>query len=251
MPSAAAAPAFTYLPTGFDALNGALGGGLVVGRIIEVFGHRHTWKTGLALHAACAVARRRSVAVMNVDDMVDEQGRRPGERLAGAMLDAGVDQRRVHLDSASNAYETVFANIEATVRARRTSLVVVDSVNGLAPLFGDPLPGWFARQAELQRVEAAMLAALRKICGAAHSTGTTVLFCRTTGIEGYMGAVTREALGPLGNALKVYASVRMEVRRVRRGVAKVRVVKNQCGPRFSEAEVFVAGVEPEPADELD
>ena len=219
-------------PTGSLALDQALGvGGYPRGRVIEVFGPEASGKTTLTMQAIAEAQRAGgTAAVIDAEHAFD--------RAYAKGLGIDVDRLLIaQPDTGEQALEIV----EVLTRSGAVDLVVVDSVAALVPKaeiegeMGDNHPGLQARL---------MSQALRKLTGVAHRTGTTLIFINQLRHRiGVLFGSPETTTG--GNALKFYASVRLDVRRV--GVIKsgeeavgsrtrVRVVKNKLAPPFQEAE---------------
>lgn len=186
------------IPTPSYTLNDALGGGIPKGRITEVYGYEHTGKTSLALGIAARVQQEGgTVAYVDV-----ESSAAPGyfERM-------GVDLDRLILVTPRYG-EQAMDIVEALAR-RNVDLVIVDSLAALEPLselsrsLQDPTVG---RQAAL------MSAALRKISAAYRQSSTTLVFLNQ--VREKVGALGDPTTTPGGRAIRFYASVRIELRRV-------------------------------------
>ncbi|MEB3284552.1 MAG: recombinase RecA [Candidatus Sericytochromatia bacterium] len=218
--------------TGALALDLALGvGGLPRGRVIEIYGPESGGKTTLALHVVAEAQKAGGVAAfVDVEHALDP-------KYAEAL---GVDVKQL-LVSQPDAAEQALEITEALVRSGAVDVVVVDSVAALVPqaeLEGDMGDSHVGLQARL------MSQALRKLTAAIGRSRSMVVFINQV----------REKIGvmygnpettPGGRALRFYASVRLEVRRVetlkREGVelgnrVKVKVVKNKVAPPFRVAE---------------
>ena len=220
------------IPTGSPSLDLALGvGGYPKGRIIEVYGQESSGKTTLALHAV-AECQRGGGSCAFVDA---EHALEPGY---AANLGVAIDELLVSQpDSGEQALEIT----EALVRSGAVDLVVIDSVAALVPRaeiegeMGDIHVGLQARL---------MSQALRKLGPAVHAAGATVFFINQTRHK--IGVAFGSPITtPGGNALKFYASVRLDVRRigtVKRGddaVAnrtRVKVAKNKVAAPFKVVE---------------
>ncbi len=210
----------------------ALGvGGLPRGRIIEIFGPEASGKTTLALHAIAEVHRAGGMAAfIDAEHALDV-------RYARAL---GVVPENL-LISQPDSGEQALEICESLVRTGAIDLLVLDSVAALVPraeMEGEMGDSHMGLQARL------MSQAMRKLTGVAHRTGTALVFInqlrQKIGVTFGNPEVTTG-----GNALKFYASVRLDVRRV--GPIKdgdtvvgsrtrVKVVKNKCAPPFRQAE---------------
>ncbi|MDH3199392.1 MAG: recombinase RecA [Myxococcales bacterium] len=220
------------IPTGSPSLDEALGcGGYPKGRVVEIFGPESSGKTTLTLHAIAQCQAMGGVAAfIDAEHALDVHyaqnlGVRPTE-----LLVSQPDNGEQALDIA-----------EILVRSGAVDLVVVDSVAALVPkaeLEGDMGDRHLGLQARL------MSQALRKLAGAAHRTGTTIVFINQLRMKiGVMFGSPETTTG--GHALKYYASVRLDIRRI--GAVKqgdevlgnrtrVKVVKNKLAPPFQKAE---------------
>ncbi|MBK7401524.1 MAG: recombinase RecA [Myxococcales bacterium] len=220
------------LPSGSTALDLALGvGGYPRGRVIEVFGPESSGKTTLTLHAIAEAQRAGGIAAfIDAEHALD----------VGYAKALGVDTERL-LVSQPDTGEQALEIAEALVRSGAVDLVVIDSVAALTPkaeIEGEMGDQHMGLQARL------MSQALRKLTGITHRTQTTLIFINQ--LRQKIGVVFGNAETTTGgNALKFYASVRLDVRKiatVKSGEEKlgartrVKVVKNKCAPPFTEAE---------------
>ncbi len=219
-------------PTGAPSLDAALGcGGYPRGRIVEVFGPEASGKTTLTLHAIAECQRAGGVAAfIDAEHALDLRYAASLGVKADALL---VSQP----DSGEQALEIT----ETLVRSGAVDLVVIDSVAALVPraeIEGEMGDQHMGLQARL------MSQALRKLTGIAHRTGTTIFFINQLRMKiGVTFGSPETTTG--GNALKYYASVRLDVRRI--GQVKVgeevvghrtrvKVVKNKMAPPFQVSE---------------
>lgn len=220
------------IPTGSLALDTALGtGGLPRGRIVEIFGPESSGKTTLTLHAIAEAQRLGGVAAfIDAEHAFDL-------RYAKGI---GVDLSRLLVSQPDNG-EQGLEIADVLARSGAVDLVVVDSVAALVPKaeiegeMGDSHMGLHARL---------MSQALRKLAGTAHRTETTLVFINQ--LRQKIGVVFGNPETTTGGqALKFYASVRLDVRRVGKVTVgdavvgartRVKVVKNKCAPPFGEAE---------------
>lgn len=209
----------------------ALGGGYPKGRIIEVYGPESSGKTTLTLHAAAEVQRAGgTVAFIDAEHALDPAYAR---RL-------GVDTDNLLVSQPDNG-EQALEIAETLVRSNAVDLVIVDSVAALVPqaeIDGDMGDSHMGLQARL------MSQALRKLTGIINKSKTTVIFINQIRMKiGVMFGNPETTTG--GNALKFYASVRIDIRRIGQikvgedivgNRTKVKVVKNKIAPPFRIAE---------------
>ena len=219
------------IPTGSLALDAALGiGGVPKGRIIEIYGPESSGKTTLALHILAEAQKRGGeVAFVDAEHALDP--------VYAAAL--GVDTENL-LVSQPDTGEQALEITDALVRSGAVDAVVVDSVAALVPKqeiegeMGDTFVGLQARL---------MSQALRKLAGTISKTNCVVIFINQLRMKiGVMYGNPETTTG--GNALKFYASVRLDVRRVEAikedgnvvgNKTRVKVVKNKVAPPFREA----------------
>ncbi len=220
------------IPTGSLALDIALGvGGVPRGRVVEIFGPESSGKTTLTLHIIAEAQKTGGIAAFI--DAEHAQDPRYARRL-------GVDVDSLLISQPDTA-EQALEIAEALVRSGAVDVVVVDSVAALAPraeIEGEMGDAHVGLQARL------MSQALRKLTAAISRSRTTVVF--TNQLREKVGVMFgNPETTPGGRALKFYASVRLDIRRVealKQGTenvgmrAKVKVVKNKLAPPFREAE---------------
>ena len=219
------------ISTGALTLDLALGGGYPKGRVVEVYGPESSGKTTLTLHAIAEVQRRGGVAAfVDAEHALDP--------VYAAAL--GVDIENL-LVSQPDTGEMALEIVDQLIRSAAVDLVVVDSVAALTPRseiegeMGDHSVGCQARL---------MSQAMRKITGNIGKSGCTVIFLNQLRLKiGVTYGNPETTTG--GNALKFYASVRLDIRRIqtlKRGTeeygirAKVKVAKNKIAPPFRIAE---------------
>ncbi len=219
------------ISTGALTLDLALGGGYPKGRVVEVYGPESSGKTTLTLHAIAEVQRNGGVAAfVDAEHALDP--------VYAASL--GVDVENL-LVSQPDTGEMALEIVDQLVRSAAVDIVVVDSVAALTPRaeiegeMGDIAVGSQARL---------MSQAMRKITGNIGKSGCTVIFLNQLRLKiGVTYGNPETTTG--GNALKFYASVRLDIRRIqtlKRGTeeygirAKVKVAKNKVAPPFRIAE---------------
>jgi recombination protein RecA len=220
------------IPTGSPSLDEALGcGGYPRGRVVEIFGPESSGKTTLTLHAIAECQAMGGVAAfIDAEHALDVHYAK----------NLGVDAKELLVSQPDNG-EQALDIAETLVRSGVIDLVVIDSVAALVPkaeLEGDMGDRHLGLQARL------MSQALRKLAGATHRTGTTIVFVNQLRMKiGVMFGSPETTTG--GHALKYYASVRLDIRRI--GALKqgdevlgnrtrVKVVKNKLAPPFRKAE---------------
>ena len=225
-------PPVEVIPTGSVALDAALGiGGLPRGRIIEIYGPESSGKTTLTLHAIANVQRAGGIAAfIDAEHALDPE--------YAQKLGVDIDELLV---SQPDTGEQALEIADMLIRSGSVDLVVIDSVAALVPeaeIKGEMGDSHVGLQARL------MSQALRKITGGLNSTKTTAIFINQL----------REKVGVFfgspettsgGKALKFYASVRLDIRRIQTlkdggdavgNRTRVKVVKNKMAPPFKQAE---------------
>ena len=225
-------PPVSVIPTGSVALDVALGvGGLPRGRIVEVYGPESSGKTTVALHAVASAQRAGgNAAFIDAEHALDPVYARA----------LGVDTDSL-LVSQPDTGEQALEIADMLIRSGGIDIIVIDSVAALVPkaeIEGEMGDSHVGLQARL------MSQALRKITGALSATGTTAIFINQL----------REKIGVFfgspetttgGKALKFYASVRIDVRRIETlkeagapvgNRTRAKVVKNKMAPPFKQAE---------------
>ena len=221
-----------FIPTGSLALDLALGiGGLPRGRIVEIYGPESSGKTTLALHVVAEAQKRGGeVAFVDAEHALDPTYARA--------LGVNVEDMLI---SQPDTGEQALEITEALVRSGAIDVIVVDSVAALVPraeIEGEMGDSYVGLQARL------MSQALRKLTGAVGKTNTIVIFINQLREKvGVMYGNPEVTTG--GRALKFYASVRIDVRRVESlkngseiigNRTRAKVVKNKVSPPFKEAE---------------
>lgn len=218
-------------PAGSLSLDIALGGGIPQGRIVEIYGPESSGKTTLTLHAIAEIQKRGgSAAFIDAEHALDPSY---AKRLGVNTDDLLISQP----DNGEQALEIT----ETLVRSNAVDLIVVDSVAALVPraeIEGDMGDSHMGLQARL------MSQALRKLTGVINRSNTTVIFINQIRMKiGVMFGNPETTTG--GNALKFYASVRMDIRRISQikqgeeivgNRVRVKVVKNKIAPPFRQAE---------------
>ena len=220
------------IPTGSIALNAALGvGGYPRGRVIEIYGPESSGKTTLAIHAIAEAQKAGGIAaIIDAEHAFD---RFYAEKL-------GVDVENLWISQPDSGEQAVeFA--DQLIRSSAVDIVVIDSVAALTPkaeLEGDMGDSKMGLQARL------MSQALRKLTATISKTNTTCIFINQLRDKiGVMFGNPETTTG--GNALKFYASVRLDIRRVSQlkdgdevigNQTRVKVVKNKVAPPFRKAE---------------
>src|SRR5471030_2348924 len=218
--------------TGSLGLDIALGvGGLPRGRVIEIYGPESSGKTTLALHVVAEIQKKGGIAAyVDAEHALDP--------VYARKLGVDIDEMLI---SQPDTGEQALEITDTLVRSGGVDIVVIDSVAALTPKaelegeMGDSLPGLQARL---------MSQALRKLTASISKSNTIVLFINQIRMKiGIMFGNPETTSG--GNALKFYASVRLDIRRI--GAIKngeqvigsrtrVKVVKNKVAPPFREAE---------------
>ena len=220
------------VPTGSISLNAALGvGGYPKGRIIEIYGPESSGKTTLAIHAIAEAQKAGGIAAF-----IDAE--HAFDRFYAEKL--GVDIANLWISQPDNG-EQALEIADQLIRSSAVDIIVIDSVAALTPkkeIEGDMGDNVVGLQARL------MSQALRKLTSTVNKTNTTCIFINQL----------REKIGvmfgnpettPGGNALKFYASVRLDIRRVSSikdgdnvigNQVRVKVVKNKVAPPFRKAE---------------
>jgi len=219
------------LPSGALSLDIALGGGYPKGRIIEIYGPESSGKTTLTLHAIAEIQKQGGTAAfIDAEHALDPAYAKK----------LGVDTDNLLVSQPDNG-EQALEIAETLVRSSAVDLVVVDSVAALVPqaeIEGDMGDSHMGLQARL------MSQALRKLTGIINKSHCTVIFINQIRMKiGVMFGNPETTTG--GNALKFYASVRLDIRRIgqiKQGEeiignrTKVKVVKNKIAPPFRTAE---------------
>jgi recombination protein RecA len=225
-------PPIEVIPTGAIALDVALGiGGLPRGRVVEVYGPESSGKTTVALHAVANAQKKGGIAAfIDAEHALDPD--------YAAKL--GVDTDAL-LVSQPDTGEQALEIADMLIRSGALDIIVIDSVAALVPkaeIEGEMGDSHVGLQARL------MSQALRKITGALNHSGTTAIFINQLREKiGVMFGSPETTTG--GKALKFYASVRLDVRRIETlkdgtnpvgNRTRVKVVKNKVSPPFKQAE---------------
>lgn len=220
------------IPTGSLALNAALGvGGYPKGRIIEIYGPESSGKTTLAIHAIAEAQKRGGIAAF-----IDAE--HAFDRFYAKKLGVDVDELLISQpDNGEQALEIA----DQLIRSSAIDIIVIDSVAALTPkaeIEGDMGDNKVGLQARL------MSQALRKLTSTISKTNTTCIFINQLREKiGVMFGNPETTTG--GNALKFYASVRLDIRRVTTlkdgdtpigNQVRVKIVKNKVAPPFRKAE---------------
>ncbi len=221
------------IPTGSIALDVALGvGGYPKGRIIEIYGPESSGKTTFALHAIAEAQKKGGYAAfIDAEHALDPT-------YAKAL---GVDVDNLILSQPDNG-EQALEIVEALVRSNAIDIIVIDSVAALVPkaeIDGDMGSSYIGLQARL------MSQAMRKLAGAINKTKTVAIFINQIREKvGVMFGSPETTSG--GRALKFYATIRLDIRRVDQikngadaigNITRIRVVKNKVAPPFKSCEV--------------
>ena len=220
------------IPTGSIALNVALGvGGYPRGRIIEIYGPESSGKTTLAIHAMAEAQKAGGIAAF-----IDAE--HAFDRFYASKLGVNIDE--LYISQPDNG-EQALEIAEQLIRSSAIDIIVIDSVAALTPkaeIEGDMGDNKVGLQARL------MSQALRKLTGTVSKTRTTCIFINQLREKiGVMFGSPETTTG--GNALKFYASVRIDIRgsqpikdgeEILGKLTKVKVVKNKVAPPFRRAE---------------
>lgn len=220
------------IPSGSIGLNAALGvGGYPKGRIIEIYGPESSGKTTLAIHAIAEAQKAGGIAAM-----IDAE--HAFDRFYAAKL--GVDIDNLLISQPDNG-EQALEIADQLIRSSAIDIIVIDSVAALTPkaeIEGDMGDNKVGLQARL------MSQALRKLTSTINKTNTTCIFINQLREKiGIMFGNPETTTG--GNALKFYASVRLDIRRASQikdgdevigNQTRVKVVKNKVAPPFRKAE---------------
>ncbi len=225
-------PPIDVIPTGSIALDVALGiGGLPRGRVVEIYGPESSGKTTVALHAVASAQKAGGIAAfIDAEHALDPEYAKK----------LGVDTDAL-LVSQPDTGEQALEIADMLIRSGAIDVIVIDSVAALVPraeIEGEMGDSHVGLQARL------MSQALRKITGALNNTNTTAIFINQLREKiGVMFGSPETTTG--GKALKFYASVRLDVRRIETlkdgtdpvgNRTRVKVVKNKVAPPFKQAE---------------
>lgn len=217
--------------TGALSLDLALGGGIPRGRIIEIYGPESSGKTTISLHAAAEMQKMGgTVAFVDAEHALDPEYAKK----------IGVNTDELLLSQPDNG-EQALEIVETLVRSGAVDMVIVDSVAALTPqaeIDGDMGDSHMGLQARL------MSQALRKLTGVISKSKCTVIFLNQLRMKiGVMFGNPETTTG--GNALKFYASVRLDIRKISQIKAgddiignrvRIKVVKNKVAPPFRQTE---------------
>ena len=225
-------PPIEVIPTGSIALDIALGiGGYPRGRVVEIYGPESSGKTTVALHAVASAQKAGGIAAfIDAEHALDPDYAKK----------LGVDTDAL-LVSQPDTGEQALEIADMLIRSGALDIIVIDSVAALVPkaeIEGEMGDSHVGLQARL------MSQALRKITGALNNSGTTAIFINQLREKiGVMFGSPETTTG--GKALKFYASVRLDVRRIETlkdgsdavgNRTRVKVVKNKVSPPFKQAE---------------
>lgn len=220
------------IPTGSLALDIALGvGGLPKGRVVEIYGPESSGKTTICLHLIAEAQKLGGIcAFIDMEHALDP----------AYAQKIGVDVDSLYI-SQPDTGEMALEIADALVRSGTMAIVVIDSVAALVPkaeIEGEMGDAHVGRQARL------MSQALRKMTSAVQQTGTLLMFTNQIRMKiGVMFGSPETTAG--GNALKFYASVRMDIRRIQAikigsdvvgNRTRIKLKKNKVAPPFTEAE---------------
>ena len=220
------------IPTGSIALNAALGvGGYPKGRIVEIYGPESSGKTTIAIHAIAEAQKKGGIAAF-----IDAE--HAFDRFYAEKL--GVDVENLWISQPDNG-EQALEIAEQLIRSSAVDIIVIDSVAALTPkaeIEGDMGDSKMGLQARL------MSQALRKLTAAINKTNTTCIFINQLRDKiGVMFGNPETTTG--GNALKFYASVRLDIRsigklkdgdEIKGNQVRVKVIKNKVAPPFRKTE---------------
>lgn len=220
-----------FIPSGALSMDLALGGGYPKGRIIEIYGPESSGKTTMTLHAIAECQKRGGTAAfIDAEHALDPAYARK----------LGVNTNDLLISQPDNG-EQALEIVDTLVHSNAVDLIVVDSVAALTPqaeIEGEMGDSHMGLQARL------MSQALRKLTGIINKSKATVIFLNQIRMKiGVMFGNPETTTG--GNALKFYASVRMDIRRTGQikvgeevigNRTKVKVVKNKIAPPFRQAE---------------
>lgn len=221
------------VPTGSFGLDVALGiGGLPQGRIVEIYGPESSGKTTLALHVVAEAQKMGGVcAYIDAENAMDPEYAKK----------LGVKTNELFISQPSSGEEAM-SIVEAYIASGKLSVVVVDSVPSLTPkaiLEGE------IEQAHIALLARMMSKSLGKITSMSNKSKTIVIFINQIRMNPAQGGYGSPEYTPGGKALKFYASVRLDIRRIAQikkgdevmgGRVRVKVIKNKVAPPFRQTE---------------
>lgn len=220
-----------HIPSGILSLDIALGiGGLPQGRIVELYGTESIGKSSLCLHFISKVQKEGGIAAyIDVEQSLD--------KVHAKMIGVNVDEMLVSQPSSA---EDAFEIAESLIKSNSVNLIIIDSTSALVPRA--ELEGEFG-QAQMGLQARLLSQALRKLTGVIASSNTTLIFISQ--IRSKIGGYGNPEVIGVGNALKFYASARIDLRKVEQlkkgddvigNRIKAKIVKLKVAPPFKIAE---------------